>query len=219
MKDDGRTNSRLDNVTEFALLLSKKRVKKICIEAGHIYVDEEPNGQHHQSLRIGAVFAEILGRHLPNVKKMLFVDDYNPKTSCLDIGKYVETAAELGFRPDILVWESSLCRDAKHITDRLLKDGAAHLDGQGHVCTRKQNIRLKYATGKFTCSALDAALYLHKLDKHDFAITILPDGSAHEYRKQQRNVRRLLRILGRTEVPIANVYFDIDGNFVIGISD
>lgn len=205
----------IQQISALAELLAKKRVKKVCIEAGHIYMDEIPNGQHHLSLKLGGMFAEILGRTIPSIVKMLFIDDYNPSVSTLQLPEYLELAESLGFSPDVTVWESSLVSDARKFVGKLNEAGATVINPEGHTHTRHQNIRLRYVDDRLTCCSLDAALYARRFREYDFNLTILPGESECEYRKQQRNVRRLLRLAGIENLPLANVFFYQDGNFSI----
>jgi hypothetical protein len=187
----------------------------VCVEAGHIYVDETPNGQHHLGLKLGGMFAEIIGKTIPSVIKMLFVDDYNPSVSTLDFSKYLELAESLGFKPDTIIWESSLVDDAHRFVEKLSSADATVVCPEGHTHTRHQNIRLRYVDDRLACCSLDAALYARRFLEYDFNLTILPGESACEYKKQQKNVRRLLRLAGIENLPMANIFFYQDGRFNI----
>jgi len=206
----------VDNqVINFTKELVKKRIRKVCVEAGHIYVDEIPNGQHHLGLKLGGIFAEAIGKVVPSVAKMLFVDDYNPSVSTLDFPEYLKTAESLGFPPDVIVWEASLVSDARVFVEKLNENDATFVSPEGHTHTRHQNIRLRYVDDRLACCALDATLYARRLKEYDFNLTILPGESACEYKKQQKNVRRLLRLAGIENLPLANVFFYQDGSFNI----
>ena len=206
----------VDNqVINFTEELVKRRVEKVCVEAGHIYVDESPNGQHCTSLKIGAIFADAISKVIPSVTKMLFVDDYNPEVSTLDLPEYLKTAAELGFAPDLIVREASLVEEAHRLVEKLGTNNATCVSSDGHTHTRQQNIRLRYVNDRLSCCALDATLYVRKFRDYDFNLTILPGESTCEYKKQQRNVRRLLRLLEIKDLPLVNVFFNENGSFTL----
>lgn len=58
--------------------LSKAKIKTVCLEAGHIYVDEQPHEGHRNNLCAGAHLKKFLEQEGFNVVTTLFVDDYNP---------------------------------------------------------------------------------------------------------------------------------------------
>ena len=213
--DEDREKKSLQQILALADLLNRKRVRNICIEAGHIYMDETPNDQHHLSLKIGVMFAEVIGKIIPTITKMLFVDDYNPSSSNLHLPDYLQTARTIGFHPDVIVWELSLTENAHNFVEELKKADATTISPDGHIHTRHQNIRLRYKNGRLACSLLDTTLYIKRFKEYDFNLTILPGEFECEYRKQQKNVRRLLRLAGIENLPMANVFFYQDGSFSI----
>jgi len=205
----------MQQLAAFSELLVKMKVKKVCVEAGHIYIDETPNDQHRLGLKIGRLFYEKLVTVIPCVTRMLFVDDYNPEILTLNFPEYLKLAESLGFTPDVVVWEESLVKSAHNLVDGLNQAEATTISPDGHTHTRHQNIRLRYVDDRLSCCALDAALYERRFRDYDFNVTILPGESECEYKKQQKNVRRLLRLAGIENLPLANVFFYRDGSFSI----
>jgi hypothetical protein len=133
----------------------------------------------------------------------------------LDFQEYLRLAEGLGFTPDVIVWEASLVEEAHKIVERLGQEDALCISSAGHTHTRQQNIRLRYVDDRLSCCALDATLYVKRFRDYDFNLTILPGESACEYKKQQKNVRRLLRLLGIKNIPLVNVFFDQNGSFTL----
>jgi hypothetical protein len=197
-------------------LLKERNIQTVCVEAGHIYVDEKPGEQHKLGLRIGGMACETLSEVVPRVIKMLFIDDYNPKVSILDLGSYLELTRECGFYPDVVIKEAHLVDEAHILIKKLELSGDTVMHPAGHTHTRRKNIRLRHSNERFTCCALDAALYLRKFRDYGFTITVLPGDTGAQYKKQQDNVRRLLGMVGINEPPMANIFFSQDGNLTIG---
>lgn len=217
--DEIKEEKFMQQLAALSDLLVRRQVKRACVEAGHIYVDEVPNGQHHMGLKIGGLFADAIAKVVPCVTRMLFVDDYNPEVSTLDFQEYLKLAESLGFTPDLIVWEASLVESAHNFVEALGRADATVINSDGHTHTRHQNIRLRYVDDRLSCCALDATLYARRFQDYDFNVTILPGESECEYKKQQRNVRRLLRLAGIRDLPLANVFFYQDGSFTISKPD
>ena len=60
---------------------------------------------------------------------------------------------------------------------------------------------------------LDAALYVAKFSLFELVITTL----FSSYKSQQASVRRVLRALGYTHLPIINIYFNDDRQITVGM--
>ena len=193
----------------FTSLLEKlERTKPgvVCVEAAHIYTNETPSDDHFFCARIGARVVEALAGNGARVVKMLFVDDYHPKPeeAALNLPAYMSELERAGFAPDMVITESSLAESARSLVYSL---NGQTIQRDGEICLAKPNLALIAKNGALSCNILDAALYLEKFRKFDFSITVLPE----IYKAQQKNVRKLLKAFGHETVPIANVYYNVQG--------
>lgn len=59
--------------------LKKHRVNTVCIETGHIYIDEASDEKHMQEMTQAKHLIEFLKKHGIKVITTLFIDDYNPE--------------------------------------------------------------------------------------------------------------------------------------------
>lgn len=187
-----------------------KPPQEIAVEAGHIYIDEEPGDEHIQSL---ALAAELSGRLIKAGIRpipIMLIDDYNPAETKLCRKQYLAHARGLDFDPVEVIMESDLIEGAKQVIAKLAKAQLIKHDN-GVVTTTSPKILLKKTDGKLSCSVLDAALYCHRFQKWPFSITILPGDSPRRCQNQQRHTRKLLRLLGYKKLPLANIYFRRDG--------
>lgn len=180
----------------------KNKPHSICVEAAHIYMDEKPNKSHRISAQIGADIANQLKKDGHIVIKQLFIDDYNPdvKNFILDVGSYLELIGSCGFSPDILTLESSLEMPANNLLAKIIT--------QNNLVRHEQKVYLEKKkaclvnNNRPTCNLLDAALYIAKLSMFEMAITVLPKS----LKGQQKKVRKILKILGYSNIPIFNIY-------------
>lgn len=201
---------------ELIRILKGRKVTNVCVEAGHIYVNESPIPEHVRGLEIGADICGGLAFNGIRSSKMVLVDDYNPSENVFCLRRYNELARGCGFEPDKVVMESSMVAGAQLVISELdsRKLVARRND---FITTARYNVRL-CAARKMSCCVLDAAFYLQKLETHDFCVTVLPGGSPlHSYKSQQRHVRQILRLLGYAQLPLAVVYFWQDGTIDFAI--
>jgi len=197
-------------------VLRKKRARQVCIEAGHIYVNEEPGESHVSSLKAGGELSRELQVAQISHRRCLFVDDFNPDTNILDLDNYLSLATESGFKPDKVFMESSLQEEAWGLLREL--DGQENVRYKGSErYTKKHNVRLINSQSRPTCCLLDAAFYKRRLECFDYAITVLPGDSCHGYKNQQKGVRQILRLLGNRKLPIIVVYYYENGEFTFSI--
>ncbi|MFA6411005.1 MAG: hypothetical protein WCW26_05540 [Candidatus Buchananbacteria bacterium] len=183
-----------------------EKVLEVVVEAGHIYTNEQPGPEHHQSLELGAELCQRLIRAGIRPVPVIFIDDYNPTETTLCQRTYLASARGLGFDPAEVIMESEFVAGAEKIIELLNMVGQIdHNDGV--VFTVSPKVCLQKADGKLSCAALDAAFYRYKFHKWPFAITVLPS----DYKDQQRNTKRLLKLLGHKTLPMANVFFRRDG--------
>lgn len=80
---------KYERITEY---LEKNNPRSVCVEAGHIYMDEEPNEAHGRLASVGAEISKRINQKGCKVSKILFVDNYNPSPNdfCLDLQKYIK---------------------------------------------------------------------------------------------------------------------------------
>ena len=189
--------------------IKKIKPRVICVEAAHIYTNETPSDDHFFCAQVGSRVVEAISGNGSSIVKMLFIDDYHPAESILDLDAYIGKLERAGFTPDEVMRESSLTESAHRLLESLngqtvKREGKTYLD--------EPNLFLVGADGTLGCNLLDAALYLEKFEKFDFSVTILPE----TYRSQQNGVRRLLKVLGHETVPVANVYYNTQGKIKLG---
>ena len=198
-------------------ILTGRRVQNVCVEAGHTYRDQRPGQEQLQGFTIGSDICcrLIVARIRPH--RMVFIDDYNPEEDNFCLRAYMEVARGCDFEPHEVVWESSLVEEARALAGQLMDRGLAIRKGDGGILTVKNRIRLQSPDGRSGCCALDAALYLRRFTKHDFSITVLPRNAGQNYKDQQQSARRILRLLGYGQLPMANIFFGEDSEITVGL--
>lgn len=186
-------------------LLKKNQPRSVCVEAAHIYMDEDPGATHDSAAQIGARIATEVEKHGSIVARQLFIDNFNPNPEefKLNIDEYISRLRKSGFDPKIVTFESTLALPARNILHAL--NGLTYRHEKDVFLTEKR-IKL-ISCDRPTCSLLDATLYVAKLSMFDLIITVLP----HEFREQQKKVMRVLGALGYTRLPIVNVFYDKEG--------
>jgi len=212
---------------EFAKLirvLHHNKVRTVGIEAGHIYEDERPGQKHIRSFEIAVdLFGALI---LEKIKPagLIFVDDYNPEDNVLCLRDYLNLARGCGFFPKHsdatkeVVMKSEMVLDAKKIISELKQRGLVKNGEGAALFTTKHNVRLLHDDGRLSCPVLDTALCRYRFSRHDFSVTILPSLSPHNYKREQRKVRQLLRLLDWKDIPLANIFFQPDGKFSVSLS-
>lgn len=181
------------------------RLTSVCVEAAHIYMDEVPGDEHDFSASLGAQLAKELELADCLVTKMLFVDNINPNPLefTLDVNRYRDRLQQKGFAPDIVALEAALELSARNLLESLESSDIHRKDDQ--VFLNHRNILLM-DHNRPSCCLLDAAMYVAKLSIFELVITVLQG----KYRSQQKKVRKILRALGYTHLPVINVYFDFE---------
>ncbi len=181
-----------------------KNGSTIIVEAGHIYTHEQPALEH----QIGAAWGNLLSNYLTlfgaEIKKWLFIDNYNPqfeqKPQTLNLCSYTNLLTQLGFTPDTILYEADLVLEAKDIINHLQKKNLAGLHQNGKIVLYKGNILLHDPENKkYMCALLDACLYLQKLKQADGCITVLDE----QYAPQQKGT---IAILKKLEANTENIF-------------
>lgn len=188
--------------------------RSVCVEAGHVYMNEYPSEMHRKLASVGADISIQISQSGCNVSKVLFVDDYNPSHSdfCLDLPKYIKVLSEEGFAPDIVTFEANLVAPAKNIIRELNGRVVHNADGNSYL-----NSDRILCGGRPTCNLLDAALYVAKLSIFELAITVLPKyiKDNNTYIHQQKKVKRILKEIGYKDPSIINVFLSNDGDLEV----
>ena len=171
--------------------------KTVCIEAGHIYTNEEPALEHKLSALWGNILAQYLTAAGAQVQQWLFIDDYNPKLEgefeTLDEKVYIELLQTWGFTPQKIVHESTLIEAANDLLAYLKKKGLTRIHGSGYIVLNKDAVRLYHPqTGHYGCCLLDAALYMQKLKQNDVCITVL----STDFKEQQKGTKYIFDKMG-----------------------
>lgn len=204
-------------------LLCRRRARTVGIEAGHIYTDERPGQEHAQGFEIGVELSGALILEGIEPTGIVFIDDYNPKDNILCLRGFLELARGCSFLSKHeedgkeVVMESTMASGAEEIISKLAQDKLVKNGDGDSLFTTKHGVRLRHDDGRISCPALDAAFCLCRFDQFDFNVTILPGSSFRKYKQEQRKVRQLLRLLGWQDIPLANIFFQPDGDFSISL--
>lgn len=195
------------------------KVTSVTIEAGHIYADQIPGQEQQESFTVAHRICERLSAEGVTMRRIVFVDDYNVEKNGFSVEGYLKFASEYGFAPEHVFWESKMAENAAVLIGKLTENGHVVSGEDQELLTVKQSIKLRHSDGCFTCSVLDAAFHLERFRQFGYNITVLPARSEkfpeHDYHKQQRNLRRLLRLLGNDHSPLATVFFDSQHNLSV----
>ena len=183
--------------------------EKIIIEAAHIYTYEHTAPEHLISAQIGASISQYFHLLGAKVEHWLFIDNYNHhfenKPEILDLQDHVHKISEQGWKPHHLVFEKDLVTSAHQILETLLKEQYAKEHSSGAIILAKGNILLYDPhVRRYSCSLLDASLYIQKLSTSSTCITVLPQ----EYHTQQCATKLILKKLGVDTKDIHSVYFE-----------
>lgn len=195
------------------------KITSVTIEAGHIYADQVPGQEQREGFLVAYEICQRLCAGGIATRRIVFVDDYNVQKNGFSLESYLRFAAEHGFAPEYIFWESKMAEHAAVLIEKLAGNGHVESGEDQELLTVKQSIKLRHSDGRFTCSVLDAAFHLERFRQFGYNITVLPARSErfpeHDYHKQQRNLRRLLRLLGHNHSPLATVFFDSQRNLNI----
>lgn len=188
--------------------------QQVIVEAGHIYSGEKVSDEHQMGLMIGRCVAEVLEEIGLEVSTMLFIDDYNGSGESQEtLSLYQESLNSIGFEPKEIVYETSLTTMANDlILDLKRKGKVKKIKERDCLLAGSQGLIDLWRNGKYSCSILDAALYLTKAQKSDggLLVTVLPKS----YREQQRKTKLILSAM-QFNTPILNVYFNADGKIEV----
>lgn len=66
------------DLNRILISLKKHKVDTVCIETGHIYIDETTDQKHAQEMIQAKHLIEFLKKHGIKVITVLFIDNYNP---------------------------------------------------------------------------------------------------------------------------------------------
>ena len=194
----------LDQIAEYT-----KTAECVVIEAAHIYADQEPSDEQSAGALVASYLLEVI--HAPT-QKLLFIDDYHPRVSTLNIEAYKQWLAELGYPVDQIIHEANLVLDAHQLVNKIKQvvpskklhpkkpNGSSSL---GMWIPGGRKVSLLTQEGKPTCNALDASFYLKKAEIGDVALSVLPKC----YLTQQIDTLALLDRIGH-KLPIINIFFD-----------
>lgn len=206
-------------LNKFLRTLRFNKITEVTIEAGHIYADQVPGLEQREGFTVACGICKRLSEEGITPRRIVFVDDYNVEKDGFSLSGYLDFATDCGFVPDNVFWESEMTRHAEALIGKLLEQGQLD-NGEGQkLLTVKQGIKLRHSNGRYTCTVLDTAFHLERFRQFGYNITVLPKCSEQnpeqDYADQQRNVRRLLRILGNDQSPLATVFFDQQRNLNI----
>lgn len=197
---------------KFLRTLRFNKVTAVTVEAGHIYANQAPATEQQEGFAIACKLCTKLSSEGITTRKIVFIDDYNVDRNGFFLEGYLRFATDYGFAPENVFWESHMAEHAKALIDKLSEQGSLESGNGQELLTVKQKIKLRHSDGRFTCAVLDAAFHLERFRQFGYNITVLPTRSEqfpeHDYQKQQRNLRRLLRLLGNDTSPLATVFFE-----------
>lgn len=183
----------------------------VVVEAAHIYTDQTPSEEQSAGVLVAGTILEAIS---PPVRRLLFIDDFHPTESTLDIKAYQEWLVNLGYPVDQTLFESVLVSDAHQLLAKIKevvpkkklsypKNDVWQSSPSIGLWTPRGKISLITGQGDPSCSLLDASLYLKKAEMGEIALTVLPQC----YLPQQLDTIALLAKAGHV-LPIINVFFD-----------
>ena len=223
-----------EHIFDLLQRIRNSHVRSVVLETAHAYMyDDLGSEAFRRSLEIQCQQAQRISDGLEAtgilVKKLMFVDDYNPKpgtdgAECtLDLDAYLQLAADNGFPPDMLIMEGDLAKVAREMVDFMhreqgivIESGGNNGNGKAKVLEHR-NIELVKDNGMMTCSALDATLSLLKYRYvAQGLINVLPRQTGNteigfSFRGQQAKVRGILsEHLGVRAMPYFNAFVSVD---------
>ena len=175
------------------------------VEAGHIYTHEVPSYEHELSAQIGAELCKQLEQKGHKTQKWLFIDNYHPKLKkwpeILDEKKYIDLLTELGFEPEVIVYEADLADSAEKILSILITQNKVK-EHKGKLHLKHGWVLLANEKNELSCPLLDASLYLQKAKTASAAITVLNKS----YQPQQEKTFKVLEALCQNPAIIPRYY-------------
>ncbi len=212
----------------------------VVLEASHAYLyDSMEDGAFVASMerqyRHANRLAQLLAEQRIAVRRVLFIDNYNPPPDSnalvmnLDIESYIEFARDHGYHPNYVVMEADMERLATELITYMhdeqglvLKDmnggngnGEDDEEQQERQLLKRRGVELIKDGGAISCAGLDAALTLIKY--HYMApgiVNVLPKHQGAEgfsFKGQQRKVRQILgEHLNVRVLPFFNIFTSDD---------
>ncbi len=199
------------------------KARQAIIEAGHCYLFPEYYLNQEKPVMEDELLGAMIGNEVQKLMRssmpvslMLFIDDFHGRdgNDSQEVkSRYDEVMTEYthlyGFVPDEVVFENDKINAAAHLYGRLVQKGVIR-SGEGKLKHGERKVRLtnRYRDGSLlpTCSLIDTALYLEKMDRDTLAITILPE----MFRSEQEEVRTILDAYGMSHPNIVVYYFTLN---------
>lgn len=180
------------------------------VEAGHFYADREVGVEQKIGIEVGMAAISALEEMGLEVAPCILVDDYN--ASDLKTESNLLAIQEMGFIPEVTYREKDSLAKALAIIETLESEGKVKTKkSDGSKNLKNPWLRLVEGNGKLSCAILDAALYVQKHEEHGgICVTVLPES----YKKQQEATRAILATAGY-QMPILNVYFNMEGEISV----
>ncbi len=199
---------------ELAVLVSSlktAKVRKLILEGGHIYGDEEPGEKHFSDMKLTGLLRAHLLQQGFDVESLLMVDDFHPAENTLDVDAYKAAALAVGWPIDHLAFESEMAPLAEAMIETLRKLGKVAAQGDGLVLNdgRMSAHLLTPEKGELSCAILDSALSVikYRILKGQGVVNVLDRG----LKGQQRNTRQIVRaVLGEKRLPFFNFFIHPD---------
>lgn len=238
---DVKTSAKIErqavqHISDLVKRVRNADMHSIVIEASHAYLyDRMDNQEFLDSMETQYLhankLAELLEKNRIAVRKVLFIDDYNPPPDKnelvhnLDFDAYLEFARDHGYYPDYLVMEADMERLARELITYMhdeqglvLKDtnngngnGNGENEDEERQLLKRRGVELVKGSGAISCAGLDAALSIIKF--HHMAsgiVNVLPKHQGTEgfsFKGQQRKVRQILgEHLNVRVLPFFNIF-------------
>jgi hypothetical protein len=225
-----------DHIVDLGVRIQNARLREVVLEASHAYLydsmdDDDLRASMEEQYGDADALSRILASQGIRVRRVLFVDNYNPPPGSdrvvhnLDMQEYVEFACDHGYAPEYVIWEGGMERLASELVEYMREqqdlityeeENVPESDialGSQFLSYRKTE--LVKNSGKMSCTALDTALCVLKF-RHLAAgvVNILPRTQKAEgfsFRGQQRKVRRVLGgHYGVRALPFFNAFSTVD---------
>lgn len=234
MEENGHSDSyfpQQDHMRNLVRKILNADIRDVVIEASHAYMYDcmdDPHfrqsmeRQYHQA----NLLSSLLQQHRIAVRRVLFVDNYNPHPATgrlertLDLDCYLDFAREHGFRPDYLIMESDMALMARELVDYMEcrqglvfeeDDPRDNAEGAPRKLLKRRKVELIKGAGTMSCAALDAVLTTLKFRyMATGVVNILPRRQGTEdfsFNGQQKKVRQILgEHLNLRVLPFFNIF-------------
>jgi hypothetical protein len=194
---------------DLEILLQQNNIvhKAAVVEAGHFYANNPITTEELQGLTIGIQATQKLKDMGLVVIPCTLVDNYNAPD--IYSQQNLSQLKNDGYSTDWVFWEKEVVADAEELLGKL-SDGNKIKQKKGKTYLKEGFSLLVDDTGKYSCSLLDAGLYVNKFFlSGGICVTVLPE----TFKPQQETTKKILKAAAYN-IPIMNIYYAQDSKKV-----